>query len=794
MNKAKLMRIRDTVSKMSLSEKIRLCSGADFWNTEQISRLNIPSISMADGPHGLRKEQKKGGGNLGKSYPSTCFPTASLLACSFDRDLMYSVGEAIAKEASSRDISILLGPGMNIKRSPLCGRNFEYFSEDPYLSGELGTAFVKGLQENGVGACIKHFALNNQETKRFVSNSCVDPRAMEEIYLEAFRKIVEQAAPVAVMTSYNMVNNEYVSESNLLLQEKLRNEWGFEGITISDWGAVNNRVAALGAGLDLEMPGKTSDTSVDILSAIRSRKLSVERLNEAVTRILYTIDELQREKKVIGEVDYEMHHLLARRAAASSIVLMKNEGNLLPFDDTEPIAVIGYYAKVHRYQGTGSSRVNPTKNISFLDELDALGVNYIFEEGYNADGTTNDHIIDSARIAVKSTGRAIVFAALPDSYESEGYDRINMRLPDGMLKLIDQLSAETDNIAVVLMTGAPVELPFEPRIKSILGGYLGGQAIGSALADVVTGRITPGGKLPESWPKRLSDVPCYTYYNKERNNAEYREGIYVGYRFYDTIGIPPLFCFGHGLSYTNFRYSQLEVDRTTISEWGRIKLSLKVENTGDVKGSETVQVYIGKKSFQYKELKEFKKIFLLPKENRIVDFTLSSRDFTYYNTTTKRFEMESGTYQILIGSSSQDIRLIFDIEVDSRRNQPKPEYFDHEQAISLPDDKFYEIIGFVPKEPSWRPLTLNSTIFELGHTIEGRLIVSNLKNAYFAALPKDIDEATHQMFEESLNNMPLRALCALSGGALSKNTAIALVHFANHHHIRGLFRLLKRKR
>jgi len=794
MNKAKLMKIRDTVSKMSLSEKVRIVSGADFWNTESIARLKIPSIAMADGPHGLRKEQKKGGGNLLDSYPSTCFPTASLLACSFDRDLIKSVAAAIATEATSRDISLVLGPGINIKRSPLCGRNFEYYSEDPYLSGELGAAFVEGIQANGVGACVKHFALNNQETKRFVSNSCVDRRAMEEIYLEAFRKVVEQSSPAAVMTSYNMVNNEYVGESRFLLTQKLRDEWGFEGITISDWGAVNNRVAALEAGLDIEMPGKTSDTTADILSAIRSRKLSINSLNEAVTRIIYTIDEVVRDKKIVSMIDYEVHHLLARRAAASSIVLIKNDDALLPFNDEQPFTVVGYYAKHHRYQGTGSSRVNPTKVTSFLDELDEVGVEYIFEEGYNSDGTTNDLMINNARKAIETTGRAIIVCALPDTYECEGFDRVNMRFPDGMLKLIDQLVDCSDNIVVVLMSGAPVELPFEPRVKGILCCYLGGQAIGSALADIITGRVTPGGKLPESWPKRLSDVPCYSYYNSDRRNAEYREGIYVGYRFYDTIGISPLFCFGHGLSYTQFKYDELKLDRTTISEWSRIGLSFKIENTGDVKGSETVQLYIARKGQNYKELKEFHKVFLLPHENRYIEFTLSPRDFTYFNTNTSRQELESGTYQILIGSSSRDIRLTAEVVVDSRRNQQKPTYIDHEQAISLPDEKFYEMLGFEPVEPMWRPLTQNSTVFELSHTITGRLIVASLKNAYFSSLPKNIDDATRLMFEESLEDMPLRALCALSSGMLSKNTVIALVHFANHHFIRGLYRLLKGRR
>ncbi|MCL1829854.1 MAG: glycoside hydrolase family 3 C-terminal domain-containing protein [Oscillospiraceae bacterium] len=796
MNKARLMKIREIVGKMSLTEKARICSGADFWNTEALVRLGIPSISMADGPHGLRKEIKKGGGNLGESYPSTCFPTAALLACSFDRELLNAVGLAIGAECSSRDISLLLGPGMNIKRSPLCGRNFEYFSEDPYLSGELAVSYVNGVQSNGVGACVKHFALNNQESKRFISNSCVDRKAMEEIYLEAFRKVVEQAQPRAVMTSYNMVNNEYVSESKQLLQKKLREEWGFSGITISDWGGINNRVAAVEAGLDIEMPGKTSDTTSEIIAAVRSKKLSTDALNQSVIRILYTIDELVRDKKIISEIDYEIHHILARRAAASSIVLMKNNEALLPFDDNQPFTVIGYYAKHHRIQGIGSSRVNPTKVVSLLDELDSFKIPYEFSLGYNADGTTNDMLIDTARKAIEATGRAIVVVALPDSYESEGFDRVNMRFPDGMLKLIDQLIVSCDNIAVVLMSGSPVELPFEDRVKSILCCYLGGQAIGPALADVITGRVTPGGKLPESWPKRLSDVPCYSYFSQSSSNknAEYREGIYVGYRFYDTIGIAPLFCFGHGISYTEFLYDQLVIDRDTINEWTRVRLSLKVENIGSVKGSETVQLYIGKKGEKYKQLKGFQKVYLLPGENRFITFNLSPRDFTYYNTETERQELETGSYEIYLASSSRDIRLTTEVMVEPRRSISKPEYINHEQAISLPDQTFYDMLGFVPVEPNWRPLTLNSTVFELSHTIGGRLIASNLKNAYFSTLPADTDEATKRMFEESLNDMPIRALSALSGGMLPKNTAIALVHFANHRLISGLIRLIRSKR
>ena len=779
---------------MSLVEKAKLCSGADFWNTESFEHLGIPSLMMTDGPHGLRKEYKRREGEPSKSHPATCFPTASLLACSFDRELVSSVGAAIAHEASVNNISIILGPGVNIKRSPLCGRNFEYFSEDPYLSGELGTAYVNGVQSNGVGACVKHFAMNNQETKRFISNSCVDRRAMEEIYLEPFRRVIEQAAPTAVMTSYNMVNNEYVSESNFLLNEKLRGEWKFSGMTISDWGGVNNRVEALKTGLDLEMPGKSSDTTIDILAAIRNKKLTVECLDEAVTRILYTVDDRQREKKVDVEVDYEAHHFLARWAAGSSVVLMKNIDSLLPFDDNLPFTVIGYYAEHPLFQGGGSSKVNATKTVSILEELGALRIPHNFAPGYNEDGTTNDMLIADARRAVEETGRAVVFAALPEGYECEGYDRENMRLTDGVLKLLDQITSACENVAVVVVSGAPVELPFEGRVKSILASYLGGQAVGQALADVITGRANPGGKLPESWPRRLSDVPCNTYYNKGRRNAEYREGLYVGYRYYDSMGITPMFSFGHGLSYTSFYYDQLEVDRNTVSERGKITLSLRVENNGEVKGSEVIQAYISKKGERYKQLKAFQKVFLMPGENRFVEFSFSSRDFSYYNTVTNRYELESGVYTIYIGSGSRDIRLTAEINVESRRNRPKPEYINPERAGSLPDGEFYELLGFVPEEPNWKPLTLNSTIFELSHTVEGRLIVRNLKNSYFSSRQQEPNIYKQRMVEHSFEDLPIRLISSNSGNILSKNTAIALVHFANHRLLRGLYRLIVKRR
>jgi len=794
MNKARLTKIKEVVGKLSLSEKARLCSGADFWSTESVKRLNIPAISMADGPHGLRKEMKKEGGNLWKSFPATCFPTASLLACSFDRDLLREIGKAIAGEAFNHEVSLVLGPGVNIKRSPLCGRNFEYFSEDPCLAGELGAAWVEGAQSGGVGACVKHYAANNQENKRFISNSCIDERALQEIYLEAFRRVVEQAKPYAVMTSYNMLNNEYVGESEYLITDKLRGEWGFPGIVISDWGAVNDRVTALKAGLDLEMPGKTSDTASEIIAAIRGRKLSKELLDDAVARVLLVVEQCESSRIVGAAVDYEAHDKLARRAAASSIVLMKNEENLLPFDDGKPFAVIGHFAAEPRCQGTGSSRINPAKMTSVTDELEARGVPFIYAEGCNADGSTNDILVGKARRAAEDAGRAVVFAALPDTYESEGFDRENMRLPDGILKLIDSLASACENLAVVLMSGSPVELPFESRVKSLLTGYLGGQAVGAALSDVITGRASPCGKLPETWPRTLSDTPCNLYYNKGKKHAEYREGIYVGYRYYDAAGVEPMFSFGHGLSYTTFEYSRLTPEKTEISERGRITFSALIKNTGSRMGAEAIQVYVARKGGFFKQLKDFKKVYLFPGESRVVDFTLPARDFCYYNTNSKRFEMESGLYTVMVGSGSRDIRLSFDVRVESRRNRVVPEYIEPKQANDLPEKRFYELLGFVPVEPDWRPLTLNSTLYELSHTVEGRLIVRHIKNAYFAALPRDADEATRRMFEHSLDDLPLRAICALSGGMLTKNTAIALVHFANHRLLRGVCRLLVKRR
>ncbi|MCL2538767.1 MAG: glycoside hydrolase family 3 C-terminal domain-containing protein [Oscillospiraceae bacterium] len=794
MNKARLAKVRDVVGRLSLSEKARLCSGADFWNTEAVKRLGIPSISMSDGPHGLRKEKKREGGNSADSYPSTCFPTASLLACSFDRDLLHEIGEAIAREALSRGVSIVLGPGVNIKRSPLCGRNFEYYSEDPCLAGELGAAWVEGVQSAGVGACVKHYAANNQETRRFVSNSCVDARALQEIYLEVFRRVVEQAKPYAVMTSYNMLNNEYVGESEYLIKHKLREEWGFSGITISDWGAVNDRVTALGAGLDLEMPGKTSDTTTEIIAAIRGRRLTREQLDESVARILLVVEQCERSRMASSAVDYEAHDKLARRAAAESMVLLKNEAGLLPFDDGKPFALIGHFAKESRYQGTGSSRINPAKLTSMVDELESRGVPFIFSEGFNADGSTNDILVGKARRAAEEAGRAVIVAALPDVYEGEGFDRENMRLPDGILKLIDSLASACDNIAVALMLGAPVELPFEARVKSLLTCYLGGQAVGPALSEIVTGRVSPGGKLPETWPRTLLDTPCNAYYNKGKKHAEYREGVFVGYRYYDAAEVEPMFAFGHGLSYTAFEYSRLKAERTEISERGRISFSMLIKNTGPCAGAEVIQVYVARKGSFFKQLKAFKKVHLFDGESRMVDFTLAARDFCYFNTNTDRFEMESGLYTVMAGSGSRDIRLSFDVKAESRRNRVVPEYIEPKQAKDLPDKQFYELLGFIPKEPDWRPLTLNSTLFEFSHTVEGRLIVRHLKNSYFASLPKNTDEATMKMFERSLDDLPMRALSAMSGGMLTKNTAIALVHFANHRLLRGVFRLLVKRK
>ncbi|WP_224367908.1 glycoside hydrolase family 3 C-terminal domain-containing protein [Hyalangium versicolor] len=664
-------RARELVAQMTLEEKARLLSGNGAWTTHKIERLGVPSIYMTDGPHGLRKSQ---GPSMADAVPATCFPTASALASSWDTDLLRQVGVALARESQANDVQLLLGPGINMKRSPLGGRNFEYFSEDPILAGQLAAAYIQGVQSEGVGTSLKHFAVNNQEHERMISNSTLDERTLREIYLPAFEIAITQAQPWTVMCAYNKVNGVYASENHLLLEDILREEWGFEGFVVSDWGAVHDRVKGVTAGLNLEMPGSGEVNRKKIIDGVNSGLLPVARLDEVVTTLLAVVLKASESRKPGARFDADQHHALARQVAGESIILLKNDDNLLPLEagKKKKLAVIGAFAKEPRYQGAGSSQVNPTRISNAYDELVTLlgGTERLsYASGYDLEGVTTPQLLEEARQQAREADVAIVFAGLPDSYESEGFDRAALDIPEGHNRLIDVVSQVQPNTVVVLMNGSSIAMPWVGRVKALLEGWLTGQAGGGAIADILTGKVNPSAKLAETFPMRLEDTPTATEFPGLNQQAQYGEGVFIGYRYYDKKNLTPLFPFGFGLSYTTFAYSELTLSAPSIQDTGTLTVQLKVRNTGKVAGKEIVQLYVREDkpvlSRPEKELKAFTKVALEPGEEKTVSFTLKQRDFAYYNTPLHRWTVNPGRFDILVGSSSRNLPLRKHVEVEA---------------------------------------------------------------------------------------------------------------------------------
>ncbi|WHY20772.1 glycoside hydrolase family 3 C-terminal domain-containing protein [Paenibacillus sp. G2S3] len=665
--------IHELISQMTLEEKAGLCSGLDFWNTKGIERLGIPSLMVTDGPHGLRK-QKESADHLGlnNSVPATCFPSAAGMASSWDRDLIGRVGKALGKECQAENVAVLLGPGTNIKRSPLNGRNFEYFSEDPYLSSEMGGNHIKGVQSEGVGTSLKHFAANNQEHRRMSVDAVIDERTLREIYLASFEGAVKQSQPWSVMCSYNRVNGEYASESEFLLTKILREEWGYEGFVVSDWGAVNERVKALQAGLELEMPSTGGIGDAKIVAAVQSGELAEETLNLAVERLLTFVFKAVENRKDSATFNADEHHRLAREVARESMVLLRNEDHILPLSKEGSIAIIGEFARNPRYQGGGSSHVNPTKLDDAFEEMKALAgsAELLYAQGYelNHDGI-NEALLQEARDTAAKGDIAVLFLGLPDNYESEGYDRSHLSLPESHKALINAVAEVQSNIVVVLSNGSPIEMPWIHKTKGILEGYLGGQAFGGAVADLLFGEVSPSGKLAETFPMKLSDNPSFLNFPGEGDTVEYREGLFVGYRYYDKKELEPLFPFGFGLSYTAFQYSNLRISKSSIKDTENVQVTATIKNTGTRAGKEIVQLYVSdvKSSVirPLKELKGFQKLALQPGKEQEVSFELDKRSFAYYNVNIGDWHVESGVFDITIGSSSRDIRLTASIEVES---------------------------------------------------------------------------------------------------------------------------------
>ncbi len=667
------------IKQLTLEEKASLCSGRDDWSTQPIERLDIPWIWLSDGPHGLRRAPATNKAGYGDQLPATCFPTASALAATWDLDLLHKVGQAIGEECQALDVNILLGPGVNIKRSVLGGRNFEYFSEDPILSGELGAAFINGVQSQGIGTSLKHYVANNVETKRMYINSDIDNRTLHEIYLTPFEIAVKKAQPWTLMACYNRVQGVYGTQSPYLLKDILKNEWGFEGIVISDWFAVVDRVEGIKSGLHIEMPGVAKVNDKLIVEAVNNGSLHIEVLDQIVKEILNTILKAKSLEKNNSQFNEDEHHQFARKVAAESITLLKNKRNILPIteDKYKRIAVIGEFAVTPRFQGNGSSEVKPTKLDNILDILNSeYGENYkiFYSQGYTLSNDDDYSLIEEAKQLAADSDIALIFAGLPLHYESEGIDRTHIDMPSAHNKLISEISSQQKNTVVVLTNGSAVKMPWVNEVSGILETWLGGQAGAGGTADVLFGNVNPSGKLAETFPMRLEDTPAYMNFPGEEGEVLYGERIFVGYRYYDKKQIDPLFPFGYGLSYTTFHYSDLNVSNKNITDVEGLTVTLKVKNIGKVKGKEIVQLYVSDKQSKLirpeKELKKFAKIELEPGEEKEISFTLNDRDFSYFDSHRNMWIAESGEFDIMIGSSSRNIEVKQTINLQSTQKVP----------------------------------------------------------------------------------------------------------------------------
>lgn len=668
-------KIRDLVKQMTLEEKAGMCSGADFWHTKSVERLEIPSVMLSDGPHGLRKQEEKGDHlGMGDSIEAVCFPAGCLSASSFDREMLRKLGETLGNECQAENVSVILGPAMNIKRSPLCGRNFEYYSEDPLVSTELATAYIEGVQSKHVGTSPKHFLANNQEHYRLTGSSEVDERTLREIYLASFEGAVKNAKPWTVMGSYNRVNGVFATENKKYLTDVLRDEWGFDGYVVSDWGAVNERVPGLKAGLDLEMPSSNGVNDRKIVEAVQNGELDEEILDRTCERILDVVYRYLENRDENAVFDREKDHDTAEKIAEESMVLLKNDGGLLPFDKNQKIAFIGHYAKEPRYQGGGSSHIHSSRVVSAL-EAAKENDNILFAQGFTDEAEENNPaLVEEAVKAAQQADAAVLFLGLPERYESEGFDRKHMKLPKCQNRLVEDILKVQKNVAVVLHNGSPVEMPWVDQVPAILESYLAGEAVGDAQYRILFGDVNPSGKLAETFPLRLEDNPTYPYYGREGEDAVYREGVLVGYRYYDTKHMKVLFPFGHGLSYTEFEYSDLELSAEKMKDTDTLQVSVIVKNTGNRAGKEVVQLYVAPKDPEFvrpeKELRAFEKISLEPGESRKVTFTLGKRAFAYWNVTLHDWHVVSGEYEILIGKSSRDIVQQKAVQVESTVTVP----------------------------------------------------------------------------------------------------------------------------
>ncbi len=809
------MKYKDIIEKMTIEEKAAFLSGKGEWQTRDIPRLKIPSIFCSDGPHGVRK-QAGAGDHLGlnESLPATCFPTAATVANSWDTELGEELGEALGEEARALGVNVLLGPGLNIKRSPLCGRNFEYFSEDPYLAGKMAASYVRGIQSKGVYACPKHFAVNSQELRRMAMNAVVDERTIREIYLTGFEIAVKEGKAKTIMSAYNEVNGTYANENKHLLKDILRDEWGFDGIVITDWGASNDHALGVKAGSNLEMPNPGLGAARELIDAVKTGKIQESDVDERVDELLDAVMTLHSNAQRNGGVsvvcssssaepdssiqgtaksfDIESHHKIAIRVSAESSVLLKNENNILPLKKGAKVAIIGDFAFDPRYQGAGSSLVKPTK----LETVSEIASNYDIQvvgqsRGYNRNGMEDALMRKESLDLVAKADVVLYFFGLNEDSESEGMDRTHMRIPQNQITLLQELGQANPNLVGVISAGSAIEMPWHHYFKALLHCYLNGQGGAGAALDILTGKINPSGKLNETIPRRLEDTSCFRYYPSQERNSEYRESIYVGYRYYEKANVPVLYPFGFGLSYTNFRYSDLKITEDGIS--------VTVKNDGTDDGAEVVQMYVGLPNAKVfrpeKELKGFKKVFLKAGESKTVEIPFDDKTFRYFNIKTDRWEVEAGDYEVKVGSSSADIRLTATCQRDATTdvipyNKEKMSSYFSGNITNVSDMEFEELLGRVIPDGKWSgELTENDAFCQMYYA---KSALARIAYKKLTKMKKKADESgkpdLNTLF---IYNMPFRAMAKMTGGAVDMEMVHGIVKIVNGHFFSGLGKVIR---
>lgn len=784
------MKHQELIEKMTLEEKAAILSGKGEWQTWNIDRLEIPSIFCSDGPHGIRK-QAGAGDHLGlnPSLPATCFPTAATVANSWDPDLGEEIGRALGEEAAVQGVNVVLGPGLNIKRSPLCGRNFEYFSEDPYLAGKMAAGYIRGIQSQGAAACPKHFAVNSQELRRMAMNAVVDERTLREIYLTGFEIAVKEGKAKAVMTSYNEVNGVYANENPHLLQEILRGEWGFDGFIVTDWGGSNDHVKGVSCGSNLEMPTPGLDSARELIGAVEEGRLTMEELDVCVDTLLDGILTLSKKAnhKKKQSFSEEEHHRLARRAAAESAVLLKNEERILPLAPGSKVAVIGDFAVEPRYQGAGSSMVNPTRVESIEKVMDQYDLQIIgINRGYKRNGETEEEMKKAALDLASSADIVLYFFGLDELSESEGMDRAHMRIPQNQIDLLEAIVRVNSNIVGILSAGSAIEMPWHHSMKAILHGYLNGQAGAGAIMDILTGKVNPSGRLNETCPLKYEDTPAFRYFPSTERNAEYREGLFVGYRYYDTSHVRVLYPFGYGLSYTSFAYSDLKVDEKGVT--------FTITNTGERDGAETAQLYVGLPGARVfrpeKELKGFQKVYLKAGEQKEVRIPFDDKTFRCWNVKTGKWEIEEGEYQIMVGACVSDIRLTACYGVKGTTTEypyekEKLPSYTTGMIQKVEDAEFTALLGHPIPNGKWSgDLGINDAICQMYYA------KSSLARFIYRILTS-MKNRSERKGKPDLNilfiyNMPFRGIAKMTGGAVSMKMAQGMVDVVNGHFLKGM--------